>query len=92
MKVITNPTDAMFLLFVVSPIEEIIKDLNNGFTYRLDYLDNKLAAYMKTAAETLGFSAALVGESANKPVEKNQYAKDYYLKYFGQLLDFFKNH
>lgn len=92
MTTIKNPTDAMFLLFVIAPIEEIVKDLNNGFTYRLDYLDTKLAAYMKTAAESLGFPASLVSESTNKPTKKNEYAKKYYLKYFGQLLEFYKSY
>lgn len=92
MTTVKNPSDALFILFVVQPLEEMVKDLNSGFTYRLDYLDKKLAAYMKTAAETVGYSAALVGEPTNRPTEKNSYAREYYLKYFGQLLEFFKNH
>jgi hypothetical protein len=81
-------TNAMYQILVVDPLVEIVKDLEGGFTYRLEWLDEKLDSYMKIAATTAGLSASLVSQQA-KPTVKNEYAKTQYLKYFTALLDYF---
>lgn len=84
--------DAIYLLLVVAPLERIIDDLNGKFTLKLEYLDEKLREYVLLAAKANGINPLLVQESEGaKPVEKNDYAKAYYLKYFSQLLTFFKS-
>lgn len=88
-KFVTTKEDAMYHLFVVAPLEEIVQNLKDGVKYRMEFLDEKLAAYMKTAAVSLGYSESMVKES-NKPETWNEYAKNYYLKYFEQLLGYFE--
>jgi hypothetical protein len=90
-KSITTQTDATYYLFVVAPIEEIVQNLESGVKYRMDFLDAILEAYMKTATVSIGLSAGFVNQ-IGKPEIWNEYAKNYYLKYFEQLLQYFKNH
>lgn len=89
-KSITTQTDKMYYLFVVTPLEEIIKNLEDGEKYRMDFLDEKLASYMKTAAVSLGYCPNLVNERRETRVW-NEYTKNYYLKNFKQLLQYLKN-
>lgn len=88
---IATKEDAMFHLFVVAPMSEIINNLEAGVKYRLDFLEEKLAAYMKTAAVSLGLSASLVNQGSAKPEMWNEYAKEYYLGYFKQLKTYFES-
>ena len=89
-KGISTKEDALYHLFVVAQLEEIVKNLKGGFKYRLDFLEAKLEAYMKTAAVSLGYSESLVKENG-KPETWSEFAKGYYLNYFEQLLEYFKS-
>jgi hypothetical protein len=77
---------------LVAPVSKIINQLKNG-EFRdcdLKWLNNKLDNFVEFTAKTLGITGVMPQSENSKPKFMNDYAVSYYLKYFSQLLDYFK--
>jgi hypothetical protein len=78
---------------LIDPIQKIINQLNNG-EFRdcdLKWLDKKLENFVEFAAKTLNVNGIMPQRESVKPACMNDYAFNYYSKYFNQLLDYFKS-
>jgi hypothetical protein len=90
-----NPAIDQFIIEVslIWPIEKIINQLKNGEFRDCDivWLDNKLEAFVGFAAKTLNINGVMPQSESVKPRYMNDYAFNYYSKYFNQLLEYFKS-
>lgn len=79
---------------LIDPITTIIDKLNKS-EYRdcdIKWLDEKLYEYMVLSAKLAGLNVSVSRPlDDKKPTIMNQYAVDYYLRYFSKLLEFFKS-
>jgi hypothetical protein len=95
MKNLNNKAINSFIIEVklVSPIEKILKQLNDG-EFRdcdINWLDNKLECFVEFAAKTLNVNGVMPQRESVKPAHMNDYAVKYYNNYFCKLLSYFKN-
>jgi hypothetical protein len=75
---------------LIDPIKKIVAELNSdGFRdCDIKWLNDKLDGFMVLASKTLGIETQFI--PVNAPTIMNQYAKAYYLRYFNQLLAYYK--
>lgn len=89
----SNDTINSFIIQVtlIEPVQEIISKLENGNFRDCDikWLDEKLHKFVSFSAETLGVKINSSIQESKFPFF-NEYAKEYYLKYFNQILAYFK--
>lgn len=95
MKATSNEQINQFIIeaSLISPIEKIIDQLNNGEFRDCDikWLDSKLEGFIEFAGKTLGINCIMPQSESVKPAHANiGYSFNYYKKYFTQLLDYFK--
>jgi hypothetical protein len=95
MKATNNPAIDQFIIeaSLIDPIQKIINQLKNG-EFRdcdLKWLDKKLENFVAFAAKTLNINGVMPQRESVKPTYMNDYAVNYYSKYFNHLLDYFKN-
>lgn len=78
---------------LIEPVQKIINQLENGEFRNCDlkWLENKLENFVEFAAKTLNINGVISQPESVKPAYMNEYAVKYYLKYFNQLLDYFKS-
>ena len=77
---------------LVDPINKIVKALESR-NYRdcdVKWLDSKLASFIDLAAKTLHINGVMTPSESIRPSLMNEYAYEYYLKYFAGLLTYFK--
>jgi hypothetical protein len=96
MKTTNNAAIDQFIIeaILVSPIEKILSQLNEGQFRDCDikWLDSKLETFVDFAAKTFGIKTATIRQAKSvKPAYMNDYAKQYYTKYFNSLLNYFKS-
>ena len=78
---------------LLKPVKKIIEDLEAG-NFRdcdINWLDNKLENFIEFTGSTLNIKGVMSQRESVKPKYINSYAVEYYLKYFKQLLDYFKS-
>lgn len=70
-KELTTPTELMYLLGVIKPIEDVLKNLQQNTLINADYprLDNILHHYMQTLLDNLGVELVVKREQQPKYVK-----------------------
>ncbi len=95
MKTLDNPAVEQFIIetTLINPVSKIIQQLKTGQFRDCDikWLDKKLEAFVEFAAKTLHVNGVMPQRESIKPAHMNDYAVQYYLKYFNQLLEYFKS-
>lgn len=89
-KELTTPTELMYLLGVIKPIEDVLKDLQENTLINADYprLDNILHHYMQTLLDNLGVDLVVKREQQPKYVKNapnaplNEEDKKMFIKHF----------
>lgn len=88
-----NDTINSFVIQVtlIEPVQDIVSKLENGNFRDCDikWLDEKLYSFVSFSAQTLGLKIGSSIPESNFTF-LNEYAKQYYLKYFNQILAYFK--
>ena len=83
----------MIDMTLIEPIKNIIKKLHNKEFRDCDikWLDNKLKTFVELAATNLGLRVGIIEQPESaKPKSIGEYATNYYLGYFNQLLSYFE--
>lgn len=89
-KELTTPTELMYLLGVIKPIEDVLKNLQQNTLINADYprLDNILHHYMQTLLDNLGVELVVKREQQPKYVKNapnaplNEEDKKTFIKHF----------
>ena len=89
-KELTTPTELMYLLGVIKPIEDILKDLQENTLINADFprLDNILHHYMQTLLDNLGIELVVNREQHPEYVKNaptaplNEETRNLFIKHF----------
>lgn len=98
-KELTTPTELMYLLGVIKPIEDILKDLQENTLINADFprLDNILHHYMQTLLDTLGIELVVNREQQPECVKNapeaplNEETKKSFIKHFSFIKEQYEN-
>lgn len=81
-------------VLLIEPISKILLQLKNKEFRDCDikWLDNKLETYFNITSQTLGLNISVINQPDSvKPKHINtEYSTQYYLKYFTNLIEYFK--
>lgn len=98
-KELTSPTELMYLLGVIKPIEDILKDLQENTLINADFprLDNILHHYMQTLLDNLGIELVVNREQQPEYVKNapeaplNEETKNLFIKHFSFIKEQYEN-
>lgn len=98
-KELTTPTELMYLLGVIKPIEDILKDLQENTLINADFprLDNILHHYMQTLLDNLGIELVVNREQHPECVKNapkaplNEETKNLFIKHFSFIKEQYEN-
>lgn len=98
-KELTTPTELMYLLGVIKPIEDILKDLQENTLINADFprLDNILHHYMQTLLDTLGIELVVNREQQPEYVKNaptaplNEETRNLFIKHFSFIKEQYEN-
>ena len=91
-KELTTPTQLMYLLGVIKPIEDILKDLQGNTLVNADFkrLDNILQHYMQTLLDIFGIQMCVEKLQPDNINEPNMPMKEETKKTFTKHFSFIK--